>query len=598
MRIIKVGGLLLGLLLAGGCASHASKMEDAKNLMRYGEYSAAAQELNRVLEADRNRLLREMELGVLYQLQGEYETSLLHLERADRLADELYTQSFSDLLLRSTTNASMVTYRSNIVERVYINYYKMFNYFYMAEQAESAEQMHKLLDSARVEARRALILLDENVFIEGDYEVAAEEKTSVLYQLQQIFAVLNGDVINPRELVFRDNAFTHYMIGSLFEKMGEKSSARVSYERAARLYEQGYRKQYGLDEAVVSQAWLDAVRMMKETRVSSWRRVANSKLDKSSVAQLNRPARGQGQLLVVQEIDMVAPRGELNLWASLAGNRLVIRPVLLGTPEEKAYQLAWFYYLYADKGLLGVVERISADDYIGLLTSYHEKIIPVPDAVLQLLASLGAQEALTSPGIRLSVPMLYYEEQPIKHSKVHVNGKDSSMILAENVSALGMAQHLVAARSELINAMAVETLRLSACAQVMSPSICSLTLMASTSADTRSWLSLPYEVRINRQNLPAGKHQVRLLSSLNGSQLEQTAEVEIAAGELKLLRLRTFAVDPQARLPQAVARAREARLASEAAALAAVQAEQEKKAQLLALETTDEQMLNDGEQNE
>lgn len=587
--IIRTCALCVALLLASGCATHANKMDNAKNLMRYGEYEAAASELNEVLKAERNRLLLQMELGVLYQLEGNYEKSLLHLERADRLADELYTQSFSDLLLRSTTNASMVTYRSNIVERVYINYYKMFNYFYMAEQAESAEQMHKLLDSARVEARRALILLDENVFIEGDYEVAAEEKTSVLYQLQQIFAVLNGDVINPRELVFRDNAFTHYMIGSLFEKMGEKSSARVSYERAARLYEQGYRKQYGLDEAVVSQAWLDAARMMKATRMASWRRISANKLGPRQREQLNSTNKGQGQLVVVQEVDMVAPRGELNLWVQLSGNRLIIRPVLIGTEQQKAYQLAWFYYLYADKGLLGVVERISADDYIGLLTSYHEKIIPVPDAVLQLLASLGAQEALTSPGIRLSVPMLYYEEQPIKHSKVHVNGKDSSMILAENVSALGMAQHLVAARSELINAMAVETIRLSACMQTGLPAaICSITVAASTSADTRAWLSLPYEIRIHRQQLPAGTYNVKLSSSYNGHQLEQQAEVELKAGELKLLRLRTFALDQSADVPAAVAKAREQRVRqAEAARL---------EAELLAA-AVDEQP-NQGDNNE
>lgn len=594
-KIFKVGGLFLVLLIAGGCASHANKMENAKNLMRYGEYAAAAEEINEILKADRNRLLLEMELGVLYQLEGNYEKSLYHLENADRMADELYTQSFKDLLTRSTTNASMVTYRGNIVERVYINYYKMLNYFYMAEQSDSVEQTKTLLDSARVEARRAIILLDENVFVVGDYEAAEEEKKSILYQLRQLFAMLNGDVINPKELVFRDDAFSHYVIGTLFEKMGEKSSARVSYERAAKLYEQGYRKQYGLDEAIVSQAWLDAARMMKETRMSSWRRISSSKLNAAQRQELNKPLRGRGQLVVIQEIDMVAPRGELNLWVTLMpGNRLLIRPVLVGSEQEKAYQLAWFYYLYADKGLLAIIERIQSDDYIGLLTSSHEKIIQIPDPAMKLLEQLGMQEMLSATGIRLSVPLLYYQEQPIKQSKVAVNGKEAKMILAEDLSALSMAQHLVVAQSELTNAMAIETLRLSVCARAMPAAVCTVTMAASTSADTRAWLSLPYEIRIHRQSLPAGKHSVKLSSSLNGKQLEQGEEIELAAGEVKLLRMRTFAVEPDAEVPQSVAKAREARIRQAEQAAAELAAQQEQ----LALEETNQVNTEDGENND
>lgn len=548
------------LVLVSGCASHSNKMDEAKNLIRYGEFAAAEIEINKQLDADRNKLLREVELGVLNQLKGDYSTSLKHLEVADKLADELYTVSFADLLTRASTNASFTTYRGNIIERVYINYFKMLNYFYLAEAATSRQETQTLLDSARVEARRAMILLDENVFKAGDYEIAEQEKQSVLYKLQRAFAAVNGDVVNPKELIFRDNAFSHYLIGTLYEKMGEKDSARVSYERAAKLFEQGYVKQYQLDPGVISQAWFDTARILKERGENRWRKIAKDKLSTEQQQVLAKSSKGEGVLVVVQEVDMIAPRGELNLWVLMEGNNLIIRPIPLGTLEEQAYQLAWFYYLYADKGLLKIVERISSKDYAGLLTPNNEKKITIPSVLNSTIQSLGLSEAMSTTGIRLSIPLLYYEELPIKGSRLVVNGQNKGdLLLVDNISGLAMAEHLVNAQSELTNAMAVEAMRLSTCIKTGAPPmLCSLAAGSTTSADTRSWLSLPYEIRTLRTSLQEGDYTLKLTSDVGGYQLEQIEEVKIKAGEVHLVRMRTFAVDPNQPLPKNVKKARDA----------------------------------------
>lgn len=546
------------LVLVSGCASHSNKMEETKTLMRYGEYAAAADEINLLLEAERNQLLKEVELGVVNQLKGNYRVSLKHLDTADKLADELYTVSFGDLAVRASANASLTTYRGNIIERVYINYFKMLNYFYLAEATTSRQETQTLLDSARIEARRAIILLDENVFKVGDYEIAKEEKKSLLYKFQQIYAELNGEVINPKELIFRDNAFSHYVIATLFEKMGEIDSARVSYERAAKLYEQGYVKQYSLSTDMVSQAWFDTARMLKAKGDRRWSRIATNKLSPAKRQELNLSTKGKGQLVIVQEVDMIAPRGELNLWTTIEDNKLVVRPVPIGTPKEKAYQLAWFYYMYADKGLLNAVEKIRAKDYVSLLNSNHEKTTSIPKALNSTLESLGLLQVMSSIGIRLSVPLLYYEDLSIGKSRLEIDGESKGdLILADSISGLAMAQHLVGAGSELNNAMAVEALRLTLCIQAGAPAqICALAAGASTSADTRSWLSLPYEIRTLRTNLPAGDYQLKLISDADGFQLEQIEEVKIKAGEVRLVRMRTFAVDPNQPIPKIVEKVR------------------------------------------
>lgn len=537
--------LLIALLGLSGCASHSNRLEQARLLTEQGNYEAAAVQFEKQLGDQRNRLLRMQELGVLYHLQGRYQDSLEQLEQADRLAEEFYTLRSRDMMQRVATNASMTTYRGTLVERVYIHYYKLLNYFALAETSSGEERL-RLLDSARVEGRRVMILLDENLIQQGSYEQAANDRERTLSRLQGIFAALNGSVINPAELVFRDNAFAHYLIGTLFEALNEQDSARISYERAARTYEQGYTRQYLLSNDMAAQAWLDALRIRKAQRDGNWTTLADQKLDAARRAQLNawQPWQ-QGELLVVQEVELNAPRGELNLWVLVQNNRMFIRPVLTGSAQDQAYQLAWFHYLYSSRGsLLAVVERIHADDYIGLLTQSVEQVIPLPPALRNLLDSMGLLNILTSTGLRLSVPLFHYDDPAIQASQLLVDGKlQGSLLIADNLAGLVMAQHLVDARSELTDAMAIEALRLSMCAQTgLPPALCALAAASTATADTRAWLTLPNQIRIHRQSLAPGRYDVTLQSTTRtGATLSQSQPVELAAGDVKVVRFRSFA---------------------------------------------------------
>lgn len=561
---------LLAVLLSG-CASHADRMTEATTLMRHGEFAAAEERAAAALEGERQRLLRLMEVGVLRHLQGDYLGSNQLLDEADYLADELFTTSTMDLLNRLSTNATRVTYRGMLYERVYIHYYKTMNFLFLAEQAGSRAELERYLDAARIEGRRAQLLLDENLHRTGDYAEAEEEEGRLLNQIMDLYASLNGEVINPRELVFRDNAFTHYLIGSLYERYGELDNARISYERAARTYEQGYARQYDLGEAMTAQAWFDVARILKTQRDTRWQRVAREKLSAEQRRALDQwnPRTGS-QLLVIQEVDMMSPRGELNLMMTLQPdtNRLFIRPLTVGTEDQRAYQLAWFYYLYADKGLLNVIERIRADDYIGLLTMPHEKTIGV-GPLRSTLDQLGLTEILASTGVRLTVPLFYYYEPPLHSSRLTLTAaqgqaQTQALLDADNLAGLAMAQHLVDAQSELTQAMAIESLRLALCVQTGVPgSLCALTAAATASADTRLWITLPNRIRITRQLLAPGEYELKLRSEAEGFSVEETHAMTLNPGQLHIWRARTFAENPQAAVPDLVTQARAARLANE-----------------------------------
>lgn len=536
---------LTSLLFLTGCASHSNKLELAKESLRQGDYSTAEAEFNKHLKSKHNKLLKLLELSITSQLQENYLASLAYLEAAETLAEESYTIRFTDLVKRGTTNATFTSYKSDIIERIYINYFKMLNYIYLAEEAKTSNERQNLLDSARVEARRSLTLLDENVFIQGDYATAKDEQESLLYQLQTLFSFLNGEIIDTRKLVFRDNAFSHYMIGSLFEKLNELDAARVSYQRAAKLYEEGYTKQYELDAEMTRQAWLATIRILKRQGNTSWRRLAQQKLTAQQRKELNTPAnKNSASLIVLQEVDMASPRAELNMRVSLDNNRLTLTPILLGNRNEQAYQLAWFYHLYADKSLIHLIKRINSEDYLGILTKQHKRSLKMPKAFMGLLDELQITQVLENLGVRLAVPLLYYEQQPITSSQINTTqGKSlGKLILAENISALSMARHLVNAEAELRDALIIETFRLISCLQLGIPAdLCSLSLASTTAAETRHWISLPYEIRLIRLELLAGEHQLTLTSQLaTGKEVKQSIQVNLQKKEVRLVRLRTF----------------------------------------------------------
>lgn len=541
---MKLLWILLLLAALSACATHSERMDEVHQLVRGGDYAQAQVLTEELLDADRDRLLRLMEVGVLSYLQGDFEASIQQLDEADRLADDLYTRSLSDLMTRLSTNASRTVYRGSLYERVYIHYYKTLAFLGLAETATSAAQLERYLEAARIEGRRAQILLDETRAREGDYQEAERDNERTLVQMMNFFRRLNGDVIHPSELTFRDNAFTHYLIGTLYERFGELDNARVSYERAAQTYAQGYAGQYDLSEGMASQAWLDTARILKQQGDRRWQRLAEDELNATQQKQLADWNPGQlAQLLVIQEIDLIQPRGELNLWMRInpESNRLIIRPLLTGDSRQQAYQLAWFHYLYADRGLLRAVERLAIEDYFGLITRHYERSFPLGPLRSQLDA-LGLTEILATTGVRLAVPLFYYWEPSIQASELGINqASPQPLQRADNLGGLAMAQHLLDARQEMNQAMAVESLRLLLCVQTgVPPGLCALATSSTVTADTRLWSLLPSEVKISRQILEPGEHQVTLTTQGPGQPNSETRSFRLEAGDLKIWRTRHF----------------------------------------------------------
>jgi uncharacterized protein len=196
--------LLLVLILPAGCANIQGSLEASYRDASVGNYHQALARLERssLAGSKRNRLLYLMEKGLLLHLAERYEESNDILEKADRLAEKLFTRSLSAESFSFAVNDATIPYAGEDYESVYINYCKARNYLALGE-----------LGGARVEARK----LDEKL----NYLADRHEGRNV----------------------FRESAFLRLLTGFIYEAGGEWNDAYIAYLKSLDHYRE-YEKKY------------------------------------------------------------------------------------------------------------------------------------------------------------------------------------------------------------------------------------------------------------------------------------------------------------------------------------------------------------------
>ena len=188
-------GVTLCLILTGCAAGYSGFMAGSLNSLGNRDYARALERLEEP-KGKTNRLLYQLERGLILHYQGEYESSNQEFEAAERLIDQLYARSVSREIASLVTNDAIRPYSGEEFERSLIHFYRAMNYEYLGQRQE-----------ALVECRKANLRLE-------DYAAAADY-----------------------ELSYKNDAFLQYMAGLFFEAEGELNDAYISYKDA----EQGYR---------------------------------------------------------------------------------------------------------------------------------------------------------------------------------------------------------------------------------------------------------------------------------------------------------------------------------------------------------------------
>ncbi|MGB1091003.1 MAG: hypothetical protein ACPGYX_02675, partial [Oceanobacter sp.] len=181
--------LLALIILASGCATYQQDFNGVLTSVEKADFAVSETTLGAVLSPEGDdRLLYYLELGVIKHLEKDFKASNSALSQAERIAEDLETVSVKDKALQYLSNPRNGPYRGSEHEKVLINYYKSLNYLGLAERSTNSNDRYSQLESARIEARRMLIKLNDLNSRKGDYEEYNDKKSQTF---SKIMALLN-----------------------------------------------------------------------------------------------------------------------------------------------------------------------------------------------------------------------------------------------------------------------------------------------------------------------------------------------------------------------------------------------------------------------
>lgn len=189
------------ILITTACAHHPSRMTEVRTLMAREQYDQAIAEFDKCGGSEED-VLYLLERGLLLHYTGAHAASNELFERAEILAEDLYTKSISRELASLVTSDLVLEYVPKPFEQVLINYFRALNYMFLGQKEDALVECRKASDK--------LALYSE------------EDKRP-----------------------YRRDAFIEYLTGILYEWDGEINDAFISYRNAIDSYG-NYRSRFGI----------------------------------------------------------------------------------------------------------------------------------------------------------------------------------------------------------------------------------------------------------------------------------------------------------------------------------------------------------------
>nr|WP_211172754.1 hypothetical protein [Marinomonas sp. UCMA 3892] len=545
---------MVSICFLAGCATYKQDIDAGLSLAKKGEWKEAEGKLEGALDSSQDKLLYYMEIGALAQNQGEFERSNDLLEQAERLSDTFLPENFSNRSWALLSNPRQSDYRGNGIERVYISYLKSMNYIALAEKENNTIKKRELNDAALVEMRRIDIKLNEIRAQTPSYQDLNAKENQAFYMkaLSWLGDFYSGGR-DTDKFLYRDDAWARYMEGLQYEMNGEIDDARISYEKAANLYEDGYAKQYDLSSTTADRAWLDAIRMMQKGGFSQSEieEKIKAKLSPAMQETLKQYHKGDAELVVLEHQGFIPDKKEMTvlLYADPRAYSLVLQPLHGGGNAEENDAFRWFTMTYADINPLNLIANYKAGGAWGTFSGIFTKRVILGKAAWKQLSDVKIDKLLTEQSIRVTVP--YYGRFTLDQHQPTLQMNSSTATINNSLRMTSLAdiafqEQLAQAQRDIYEGLVRELLRSWLAYQVSSNVqdqnaalilnlIGQVAVFASSAADTRNWLTLPAQVRLTREPLAPGEYTPDYTVNNKTFSL---GKVNLEANKIKLWNLR------------------------------------------------------------
>ncbi|MCV2401702.1 hypothetical protein OFY17_02280 [Marinomonas sp. C2222] len=540
------------LIFLNGCSTYKDSINEGLSHAQQGEWEKAESSLEPALDNPQDQLLYLLEIGTLAQHQGEYERSNELLEKADLLSDTFLKESFANRSWALLSNPRQSTYRGNGLERVYISYLKSLNYLALAEQADSPSRKLQLQDAALVEARRIDVKLNEIQAQTPSYQDLDNQQDQAFYlkALNWLGGFYTGGR-NTDKFLYRNDAWGRYMEGLQYEISKEYDDARISYQKAAELYQDGYAKQYDLPGLTAERAWLDVIRMMQKGGYSQdeIRRLSEAKLSPQMQKLLASYKQGDGELVVLEHQGFVPAKSEMSLllYSDPRATSLVLEPFHNGGRREENDVFRWFSMVYADINPLNLIANYKTGGAWGSVSGLFTKRVILGRGVWRQLQAADVDKVLANQFIRITVP--YYQRFSLDNSSPKLNISSTAQpqgLRMTSLADIAVQEQLAQGQRDIYESLIRELLRSWIAYKISSEIkddtaglllglVGQVTVFASSAADTRNWLTLPAQIRLTREPLAPGEYtpEYRINQTLYSHE-----PIQLKANEIKVWNLR------------------------------------------------------------
>jgi len=177
------------------------------------DYAKVAQTLDgkdtKTYYGDKDQVLRNLDVGLLYHLAQEPQESLKRLETAERLIDQNYTKSLANAAASFLINDYQLEYFGEVYEDLYVNLFKALDYIRLGEE-----------DSAFVEIRRVMTKLN-----------VLEDKYGRMADTMNASPDAKG-AVKAGKTEFHNSALARYFSMLLYQADGKPDDAALDQRQA------------------------------------------------------------------------------------------------------------------------------------------------------------------------------------------------------------------------------------------------------------------------------------------------------------------------------------------------------------------------------